>query len=79
MGFEVNQEYSHQHKCYTGHLTRLVFKSNGDKLGWIKICKRCPYTETVNGSFDQEGSFTRKNKRVYKRDGQVVDESNDDV
>lgn len=47
--------------CSKGHSFRIRFKSKGDFLGWVKVCRRqgCEKVIAVTGQFDSNGLWRR--------------------
>lgn len=43
--------------CSKGHSFRVRFKSKGDSLGWIKVCRRCEKVISKGGAFDSNGKW----------------------
>lgn len=69
--------HSKPRDCSKGHVWRIRFKSKGDVLGWVKICRRCDKVMSKAGSFDAEGNWI-ENDRVSEGEARAKPLSGDE-
>lgn len=66
-----HHHYARARDCSRGHSWRIRFKSKGDVLGWVKVCRRCDKVVSKGGSFNANGDWVEYDQASEARQGEA--------